>query len=170
MVAINCELLVALSYERLQQRLYVLPGFSFNKENPCVRNTWSWDKAANTVEVLGTAGTPKLALALFQGWSIIKRAMSCAASLLIVRSFSKLYSWYLCNLFHRGSHIMKRYIKTSGYSIMNAIMQEYDNKCSVILWRMLLTLSFIGANMYLLLKKRVECVAAKGWSLSSFFT
>lgn len=44
---------------------------------------------------------------------------------------------------------MKRYIKTSGYSIVNAIMQEYDNKCSVILWRMLLTLSFIGANMYL---------------------
>lgn len=57
---------------------------------------------------------------------------------------------------------MKRYIKTSGYSIVNAIMQEYDNKCSVILWRMLLTLSFIGANMYLLLKKRVECVAVKG--------
>lgn len=55
---------------------------------------------------------------------------------------------------------MKRYIKTSGYSIVNAIMYEHDNKCSVILWRMLLTHSFIGANMYLLLKR-------KEWSVCS---
>lgn len=42
-------------------------------------------------------------------------------------------------------------MKTSGYSILNAIMYDCDKKCGVIPRRMLVTPSFIEINMVLFL-------------------